>query len=721
MSWFIVVTVLAGALAYAQDDHGLKHADTSPVVFLRDVEVTARRGSARVMPEIEYDGAAIDALAAWDINEIVARVSGRAGDTAPPILIINGKRVADPSIFLDFPPGALSRLELLPPEAAMIYGAEPGLRVMNLVLEPRFESADFQVGGSLPTAGGTSTLDADLRRGSLNDGATTTYGGKVSATSSLRAGERPDHILDRGGDEAVTLLPDARLLTADLALARQLGEWSSSLRLEVQSISNEGTARLQGVLRDNRSATDSLSANIGFSGEIHGWQTQAGINAGINRSVQSGLSNNRRAVWSYGGLLAANRSLISMPQGDLQASLSIAHNRTSSQVDQGTTVAVHGEDRKTQSTTFRGGLTAPLSRRESEETSHYLGLGEVSVGVGGNLLLSGMGEDLGIDLNLNWMPFDRVRFNASQSASSRTPTANQLYGPQIYGHPVVIFDFAKGEAVQVLPILGGNPDLRHESSKTVSLSMSAGPFKPAQLFINLAYRRTKSKDEIASLTEATPAIEAAFPDRFMRDDGGRLTAIDKRPLNAALTLSETLSTNITADFPLPWKRQVEVQRLQVNLNHIYRLADRSWFGPGAPVVDRISGIGGGRSRQVLLLGAETRFGRWAVKGTGRWQSRYSLRRYSQPSPDDLEVSAISALDLGIAYTLKPRSNSQNRTADETNQGRVSGGAQIRLEVQNLFDARPGGVLLDGRAAPGFGRDDRDALGRTVRLQLAKRF
>ena len=46
---------------------------------------------------------------------------------------------------------------------------------------------------------------------------------------------------------------------------------------------------------------------------------------------------------------------------------------------------------------------------------------------------------------------------------------------------------------------------------------------------------------------------------------------------------------------------------------------------------------------------------------------------------------------------------------------------MELEVENLFDARPDATLGDGRAAPGYGRDDQDPLGRVVRLTLSHRF
>ncbi|PXA89079.1 hypothetical protein DMC25_10085, partial [Caulobacter sp. D4A] len=49
------------------------------------------------------------------------------------------------------------------------------------------------------------------------------------------------------------------------------------------------------------------------------------------------------------------------------------------------------------------------------------------------------------------------------------------------------------------------------------------------------------------------------------------------------------------------------------------------------------------------------------------------------------------------------------------------GFTLTLDVDNLLDARPRASLGDGRPAPGYGRDDRDPIGRMVRIGLASRF
>jgi hypothetical protein len=718
--------MLAGAALPGQETVGPRLDDAPPTAVLEDVEVTARRGAARVPPEQEYDGAAIDALAAWDINEVIARASERAGDRDPPVIIINGQRVADPSIYLDLPPDAMTRLELLPPQAASLYGQPPGRRVMNLVMERRFDSTAMQVGGSRPTAGGTSTLQGDLRRSSMNDGAVTNFGGAAGSTSSLRAGERSGYTLGQPGDESgsTTLRPETRNLSVNAAVSRRFGDWSSSLRLDARSMSSRSVAVFAGVPTGNRTESDGLSANAGLNGAILGWQTQAMLNGGLNRSEQYGLSDSRQQTRSLGADLSADRSLKSLPAGDLRANLSVGLNHSWSEVERASLGATpNDEDRISRNAQFRGGLTLPLFSRTDRNGERRPGPGDLSLSLAGNLFSSESGGGQGVDLDLNWSPLQSLRFNTGLSTGTSALPTDQLYAPLTYGDPITVFDLVTGESVQVVPIRGGNPDLRAQSNDRLNIGVSAGPYTGQRLFMNLNYMRNETRDGPGQLDAPTPALEAAFPDRFIRDADGRLISIDQRPLNLASSTSDMVSASLNADLPLPWSAGEDAQRLRINLNHSYQISDISRFGPGAPVLDRLSGVGAGRSRQTSYLNADTMRGRWSLNATGQWQSGYRLRRNDEPGPNDLEVDAVATVNLRIAFVLMPRQRS-DATASATpgsGKGRMSGGGQLTLQINNLFDTRPDARLGDGRAAPGYGRDDRDPLGRSIQIQLAKRF
>src|SRR3546814_17653943 len=51
------------------------------------------------------------------------------------------------------------------------------------------------------------------------------------------------------------------------------------------------------------------------------------------------------------------------------------------------------------------------------------------------------------------------------------------------------------------------------------------------LRFSINYNRNQSNDTANNFPLLTPEIEAAFPDRIIRDDDGPLLAIDPRPVN----------------------------------------------------------------------------------------------------------------------------------------------------------------------------------------------
>src|SRR3546814_3402940 len=51
------------------------------------------------------------------------------------------------------------------------------------------------------------------------------------------------------------------------------------------------------------------------------------------------------------------------------------------------------------------------------------------------------------------------------------------------------------------------------------------------LRFSINYNRNQSNDTANNFPLLTPEIEAAFPDRVIRDDDGTLLAIDQRPVN----------------------------------------------------------------------------------------------------------------------------------------------------------------------------------------------
>ncbi|AYG93916.1 TonB-dependent receptor [Brevundimonas naejangsanensis] len=687
-------------------------------VRVDDIEVRGRRGVALVPPETELDGADIDALGAWDIGEVLRRMNETLDLGEEPMVLINGKRAPNSAVFSGFPPDALARAEVLPPEAAALYGGAPGQRVVNLVLQKRFSSHDGRMSGARPTQGGTSSLSADLRRSAITGGRTHQLGLRVSRDTALRAEERERGLVDEGAnDGAITLRPRVDAVSVNANMTRPLGDWSSVFSLNGQARDSRSVARFGERIVDSRGRSENLGASAGFSGRAAGWSLQANMNGQASRAREDGFADTRNERRSLGLTSSANRALFELPTGAVVVNLN-GHLR-------GSWSTIH-RDHVRASTDFhtgeaRGSLAIPLSKAGEEGTGRLFG--ELLATVGGGVRESSAGSGDEVNAALAWTPRKGLRLNGVWSASSDSVPDLQRFEPLHHGTPTIVFDFRTGQAVEVVPIRGGNPDLRPPRSERVSLTAAAGPFTPWGVTGNLGYQRMASTDGIGALPDLTEDVEAALPDRFQRDADGRLISIDYRPINSRSSLSETLSTSLNFKLPRPAGVAAnEAMVLRVALSHSLRLRNTVALLEGRPDLDRLRGDGGGVSRQEARGTLDARRGRWGVNASARWQDSYRTRRVSgRDDPRDLVMEPFTAVDVKLSYLVIPSSARPGQDGEDGPPSRRGGGLQLSLEIDNLFDARPGARLGDGSPAPGFGRDLQDPIGRTARLTLQRRF
>lgn len=316
----------------------------------------------------------------------------------------------------------------------------------------------------------------------------------------------------------------------------------------------------------------------------------------------------------------------------------------------------------------------------------------------------------GINLGLSWAPIRLFRLHG-QWASSTDPAPTEARIGSIYqGPPRLVFDVARGEAVLVTPLMGANPDLHPQRANRYTLSASLGPLTSWSIHARTSWSRAHITDAFGVPPELTPAVEAAFPDRFFRDDQGRLTGMDQRLLNMGETTSESLSSGVNFSIP-----RSDGAPLQVGLNHSLQLRSETVLRPGLPAINPLAGDGGGSPRHQVSVLANGRLGPWGVNLTARWRDGSRTRWLAGlDGPDDLRRAAFTVVDLKLSRLFA-------RASGEGEDGRRDAGLKLELWLDNLFDARPDATLGDGRAAPGYGRDDIDPIGRRVRLTLSRRF
>jgi len=235
-------------------------------------------------------------------------------------------------------------------------------------------------------------------------------------------------------------------------------------------------------------------------------------------------------------------------------------------------------------------LDVPIASK-SKKVLAFLG----DLSINGNLAvhqLSDFGTLTTRGYGANWQPIKGVRFITSITDQDDAPSAAQLANPVITTPNVRVFDYVKGETVDVTSTSGGNPFIKADSKHTFKLGLTLKPWDKTDFTFTANYVKSSVRNAIASFPAATAAVEAAFPGRFTRDDDGDLSAIDTRPINFARTDRSELRWGFNISKPIKSKlqKQVEAFRAGTGPNPFQglrapngrRFGERSQGGGGAP-------------------------------------------------------------------------------------------------------------------------------------------
>lgn len=690
-------------------------SDSGPIL-VEGVEVTARRGATEFTPQHEIGEAEIDALLATNIGDVITQVNERYGGQAAPVVIVNGQRIADADAFKSFPPDALVRVEVLPSGASEIYAdGDPTRKVVNIVLQKRFASYDGVLNRSTPTAGETATLSGGLRRGRINDLNTSQSGVRASDTSSLRANERPDYLESHPDSTGATLRSQSRSASADYSLTRSLGPWRGSIRSAVQAHESHFTSGTEEEQVASRNRSRIFDVTTGLSREAWGWSVQMQAFGRIAHSDINGATTSSSDNRSVNLSLNANRKLLALPTGAVRATVSARAARSWSETERESVAR-----RSSGSETLDVRLTVPLLRiTKGEEIGRNSHVGAVSSRLSLGQRISDTGRGSNIGGNLSWAPLARLSFDGAWSRSSDAPSDEKLYAPMAYGNPITVYDFRTGQSVEVLPLTGGNPDLRAPKLDGVTLGVSSGPFTAWRLITNASYQRSETIDGIGSMPATTAEVEAAFPSRFQRDADGKLVSIDQRPINIDSAVSSSVSANFNLSLPVadPMTGSVQVWASQT-----WTLSDFVTIRAGLPRMNRMAGDGGGSAPRTLRGGFNARRKPWSLSVNANWNEGYRIRASSgRNDASDLVIGDFATINLKLGYQLARVTPQPARPTDDAVARRRNRGLSLDFEVENLLDARPQARLGDGKAASGYGRNDRDHIGRRVKIGLSTRF
>ena len=136
-----------------------------------------------------------------------------------------------------------------------------------------------------------------------------------------------------------------------------------------------------------------------------------------------------------------------------------------------------------------------------------------------------------IGYGFNWSPIVPLRVIVSFTDQDQAPSANNLADPQVVTPNTLVFDYVRGVTASVTRITGGNPLLSPSNRHQFKAGFSLTPLPKSDFRLQADYTRQSTDNPIRSFPEPTAAVEAAFPQRFVRDAAGNLLSVDARQLN----------------------------------------------------------------------------------------------------------------------------------------------------------------------------------------------
>ncbi|KQM87491.1 hypothetical protein ASE67_07245 [Sphingomonas sp. Leaf23] len=288
-----------------------------------------------------------------------------------------------------------------------------------------------------------------------------------------------------------------------------------------------------------------------------------------------------KSVSSAAGLNAlVAGSPFSLPAGEANTSIRVAATTTDFTSDSLRAGIANSTSLGRDSGSIRANIDLPIANAARDVLS---ALGRLSLNANAEVeQLSDFGTLTTYGYGINWQPITALRLLASVSHEENAPTQQQLGNPLITTPFVRTFDYVRGTTVDVTTIGGGNPDLVSSNSRVIKLGLNAKPWSERDISFQFDYTDSRIDNPIQSFPAITADIQAAFPDRFVRDADGVLLRVDNRPINFARADSSQLRYGINFSKRVTTARSRQFEALRQARMDERRAAREAAEANGAP-------------------------------------------------------------------------------------------------------------------------------------------
>ncbi|MDO8911348.1 MAG: hypothetical protein Q7V13_05840 [Phenylobacterium sp.] len=574
------VALTAGA-AHAQtpppavDPYGDEDTEVEELVVTAGVRTLRGSVAGDIAPEVTLSAREIRAYGAASVSELLEALAPQTGsgqgNGGRPVVLINGARASGFSEIRDLPTEAIARVEILPEEVSLKYGYPAEQKVVNMVLRQRFRATLAEGSVQVPTQGAAgSTVAGHAAVLRILRGQRLTLDAKATQSDAILEADR-DVI---GASPFRTLQPDTTNVVFNAVYARPLGNGvSGTLNGTYESTDTESKLGLSPFSTEaltRRSTSDNASLAGAMSGAYAGWQWS--YTGNLSRNVAKSFNDRALGAIAYTDRtksvttsaqsdIVLNRAFFDLPAGQIGATLTGRVSTTNLESEALRAGAATATDLTRNIGQLQASFDVPLLRAGE-------GLGETFGKLSGNVNLgyqhlSDYGDLETVGAGLNWTPVKPLRLLASVNRTDQAPTINQLGDPVVATPGVRVFDLSRGETVDITRVTGGSPNLTGGQREVLKLGVTYKPFDETNLTFQANYVSSRTEDVVASFPSASTQVEAAFPNRFLRDASGRLVQIDARPVNFARQARDELRYGFTYSRnvgPQPTPEQIAAMR-----------------------------------------------------------------------------------------------------------------------------------------------------------------
>jgi iron complex outermembrane receptor protein len=202
-----------------------------------------------IPPEQQLGPADIRAYGVSSVSDLLTELGPQttSGVGGPPVVLLDGKRIAGFQEIRDIPTEAIARVDILPEEVALKYGYTADQKVVNIVLRRRFRATTVELADKTSTEGGGNAPQAQLGILSIRNGARLNINTNYQESAALLESQRdiaaaPTEGATTSFDQRPyrTLQPFTRNVSTNMVYARPIGGVSASINGEIATSDSIG-------------------------------------------------------------------------------------------------------------------------------------------------------------------------------------------------------------------------------------------------------------------------------------------------------------------------------------------------------------------------------------------------------------------------------------------------------------------------------------------------